>query len=247
MNRYASFCDDFYLNMQLQTELDLPQQRETVLHFFEQIQRRYPSMKNFYTRERNELVLEEDKESGGYRWVAMELKRIGSGTINPLDLEDSIQQHSHVLELAPYELSVSRLDCESLTAVFGFDYTYRGNHNQLLADTIGVPAGLEEIANRTKSPIVGYEPSIQFTLDEECKTQVRLNFESRTTAFHVRTGEYNEEQISVYLSVRRYDSLGPDEDWAKEFRRLTEIGFEILDAHVIEHILQPLQSAIANK
>ncbi len=50
---------------------------------------------------------------------------------------------------------------------------------------------------------------MQFSLDEDCATQARLNFESRTTGFHVRTGEFGEEQLSVYLTVRRFDSLDP--------------------------------------
>jgi len=247
MNRYASLCDDFYLNMHLQTELELPQQRETVLHYFEQMQRRYPAMKNFYTRERNELVLEEDKDSGGYRWVAIEPKRLCSGTVNPPSLDDAMEQHREVLRLAPYALTVSKIDCESLTVMFGFDYTYRGNHNQLIADTIGIPAALDGLCSRPNSPIIGYEPSIQFTVDEECLTQVRINFETRTTGFHVRTGEYGEEQLSVYLSVRRFDSLGPNDDFVVELDRLANLGYELLDSYMVENILRPLQSAIATK
>ncbi len=45
MNRYASLSDDFYLNMHLQTQLELPQQRETLLHFFELVQKRYPDLR----------------------------------------------------------------------------------------------------------------------------------------------------------------------------------------------------------
>ena len=32
MNRYGSLSDDFYVNMNLSTEMDLPASRETVLH-----------------------------------------------------------------------------------------------------------------------------------------------------------------------------------------------------------------------
>ncbi len=158
-----------------------------------------------------------------------------------------MEQHREVLRLAPYALTVSKIDCESLTVMFGFDYTYRGNHNQLIADTIGIPAALEGLCSRPNSPVIGYEPSIQFTVDEECLTQVRINFETRTTGFHVRTGEYGEEQLSVYLSVRRFDSLGPNDDFVVELDRLTNLGYELLDSYVVESILRPLQSAIATK
>ena len=52
--------------------MDLPQNRESVLHYFEQVRRRYPTMMNFYGREKSEYVLEEDKERGAYRWVSVE-------------------------------------------------------------------------------------------------------------------------------------------------------------------------------
>ena len=83
MNKYSSNCDEFYVNMHLNTEMDLPQNRESVLHFFEQLQKRFPKMSNFYTRERGEFSLEEEKESGQYRWVATEPKRLCSGAVNP--------------------------------------------------------------------------------------------------------------------------------------------------------------------
>ena len=59
MNRYSSLCDDFYVNMNLSTEMELPHSRETVLHFFERIQKKYPTMRNFYCRDRGDFVLEE--------------------------------------------------------------------------------------------------------------------------------------------------------------------------------------------
>ena len=55
--------------------------------------------------------------------------------------------------------------------------------------------------------ILANEPSIQFALDEECRTQCRLSIETRTSAYHVRTKEFPEEQLSVYFTARRYGSL----------------------------------------
>ncbi len=79
MGRYNSVSDDYYVNMNLNTEMELPQSRETVLHFFEQVKKSYPSMKNFYSRERGEFVLEEDKDKGEYRWASIENRRVCSG------------------------------------------------------------------------------------------------------------------------------------------------------------------------
>ena len=91
MIRYGSYSDDHYVNMNLNTEMELPHNRETVLHYFEQVQKQFPSMKNFYSRERGEFVLEEEKESGNYRWTSIETRRICSGFVNPPSVEDMRQ------------------------------------------------------------------------------------------------------------------------------------------------------------
>ena len=92
MNPYSSLCDDFYINMNLGTEMELPNGRETVLHFFERVQKTYPSMRNFYCRDRGEFVLEEDKDKGDYRWCTIEPHRICSGYVNPQTPEEALKQ-----------------------------------------------------------------------------------------------------------------------------------------------------------
>jgi hypothetical protein len=245
MSGYGTFSDDFYLNMNLSTELDLPQNRESVLHYFEQMRRRFPKMQNFYSREKSEFVLEEEKEAGAYRWTSLETKRINSGVVNPESFESAADQHRAVLELAPFALSVSPLDCESLSVMMGFDFAYRGNHNEILAEAIGVPPGLERFMHVPFGRLVSSEPAIQFTLDEECRTQCRVSFESRTTAYQVRSGDFGEEQLSVYLTVRRYDSLGPNENFADEFDRLAALCRDLVDEYLVSSVLRPLQEAIS--
>ncbi len=247
MSRFSSFCDDYYINLNLNTEMDLPQGRETVLHFFEQIKKQYPTMHNFYSRERGELVLEEDKDRGSYRWVTVEPRRICSGHVNPDSLDTAFAQHEHVLEHAPYSLSVSPLDCESLNVMFGFDFTYRGNHNQLLAEALGIIPALEHLAEMPGASVICNEPSVQIALDEDCRTQCRLSFETRTSAYHVRTGDYPEEQLSVYLTARRYGSLDTGENYITAMRKLSELCRDMVDQYVVDHVLRPLQQTIATK
>lgn len=150
-----------------------------------------------------------------------------------------------VLELVPYTLSISPLDCESLSVMLGFDFAYRGNHNEILAEAIGVPPGLERFTNVPYGQSLSYEPAMQFALDEDCRTQCRVSFESRTNAYQVRSGEFGEEQISVYLTVRRYDSLAHDETYADEFDRLAGLCRDLADEYLISSVLRPLQQAIS--
>ena len=247
MNRLSSFCDDFYINMNLGTEMELPANRETVLHFFERIQKTHPTMRNFYCRERGDFVLEEDKDQGNYRWCTIEPRRVCSGQVNPESIEGALEQHRLVLEMAPYMLSVSPLDCETLDLLFGFDFTYRGNHNQLVAEALGLSPSLELLADLPGATIINHEPSLTISLDEQCRLQFRLSLETRTNAYQIRTGEFPEEQLSVYVTARQYGSLDPDKTFVDTLVKLAEICQEMLDNHIIEHVLNPLARTIALK
>jgi hypothetical protein len=247
MNHYQSLSDDYYINMNLNTEMELPQSRETVLHYFEQIQKQFPSMKNFYCRERGEFVLEEDKDSGSYRWATVEPRRVCSGVVNPSSPEEAFRQHEFALELAPYALTVSALDCESLNVMFGFDFTYRGNQHELLVEALGVPPALERMLEVPGATVLGTEPALQLALDADCRTQCRLSVETRTAAYHVRTGDYPEEQLSVYFTARRYGSLDPGESYVTAMRQLADLCVDMVDSYVVDSVLKPLQRAIAIK
>jgi hypothetical protein len=76
---------------------------------------------------------------------------------------------------------------------------------------------------------------------------VRIGTESRTNAFQVRTGEFGEEQLSVYVTARQYGSLDPDTTYVEALDRLTRIAREVVDQCVVEQILRPLARTIALK
>jgi hypothetical protein len=247
MTPYASLADDFYINMNLATEMELPGQRETVLHFFERIQRKFPSMRKFYCRDKRDYVLEEDKDQGRYRWAAVEAKRLCSGQVNPPSIEAALEQHRLVLDLAPPLLSVSPLDCEALDLLFGFDFAYRGNHNALLAEALGVGAALDRVADIPGGRVINFEPSLTIALDEDCRVQVRVSTETRTNAFQVRTGEFAEEQMSVYVTARQYGSLDPQTSYVDTIDRLAQLAREVVDTCVTEQILKPLARTISLK
>ncbi len=156
-----------------------------------------------------------------------------------------MQLHRSIMDTVPYALAVSPLDCESLNVMFGFDYTYRGNHNQLVAEALGLAPALERFAEIPGAKIVSFEPSLQIALDPECRVQCRLSFETRTSAYHVRTGEFPEEQLSVYVTARRYGSFDPGEDLNEVITRLGKLCCEVVDDHIVDYILRPLQQAIA--
>lgn len=244
MSFYTSLSDDYYVNLSLSTEMELPDNRETLLHFFERIQKQYKGMTNFYSRDQSELVLEEPKELGHYRWVTVDSRRICSGYVNPSSKDDALEQHSLVLELVPYHLSVSRLDCESLNLMYGFDFNYAGNHNELVAEALGVPPAFERIWERYRDKTVAFEPHFQFSSNPDCKTQIRISIETRTTAYQVKTLTFPPEQLSVYVTARRYGSLNASEEYPTVMQELNEACCEALETYVAPDILKPLQRTI---
>ena len=247
MGLYASLSDDFYVNLTLNTEMDLPTNRETVLHFFERIQKQYPTMTNFYSRERGEFVLEEPKENGHYRWATVDSRRICSGYVNPETMDKGIDQHALILDLVPYAMSVSSLDCESLNLMFGFDFSYSGNHNELVIDALGVPPAFEPMAERYRERMVAFEPHMQFSVDTDCQTQIRVSVETRTSAYHLKTRSFPQEQISVYVTARRYGSLDMKTEFTSVLHELKESCTEVIEEFVAKDILKPLQTTIEIK
>lgn len=242
-----SFADDFYVNINLNTEMELPRGRETILGFCDRMQKTYPEMTHFYTRDSGDFVLEEDKEKGSYRWVSVEARRLCSGCVNPAQIDEAFTQHELALELAPYHLSISTLDCEALDLLFGFDFTYGGNHDEIVAEALGIGKSLEALFEVPGTRMINYEPSITFALDESCRLQCRLSIETRTNAYQIRTGDFNDDQLSVYFTVRQYWGFGAKTSFVESLQRQRRIGEEMVDSHILPNIVRPLAQAISTK
>lgn len=247
MHAYGSLADDFYVNMNLNTEMKLPESRETILDFFERVQKSYPTMRNFFTRENGDFVLEEDKEQGHQRWLSLEPRRICSGYINPTDPDVANDQHKLILQLVPYMLTVSPLDCEALDYMMGFDFSYRGNHDALVAEALGTGTALEALIDTPGAQVLNYEPSVTISLEESCRVQARIMIETRTNAYQVRRDDFPDEQISVFFTVRQYGSLQADDSFEASLDRLREHSEHLMESYVIGNVLQPLAHAIALK
>src|SRR6266487_449734 len=71
-NPFGAFCEDFYINMRLGSQMNLPHARETVLHLFETVRKQFPGMTRFRKCENGEINLEEDREHESYRWASLE-------------------------------------------------------------------------------------------------------------------------------------------------------------------------------
>jgi hypothetical protein len=247
MSLYGSLADDFYVNMNLSTEMRLPEGRETILSFFERMQKSFPSMRNFYTRDNGDFVLEEDKDQGSQRWLSLEPRCVCSGNVNPPSVESALEQHRTVLQLVPYMLSVSPLDCEALDYMMGFDFSYQGNHDELVAEALGAGPAFDGLLDVPGARVLNYKPSMTLALDDDCRQWARLLIETRSTPYQVRRGDFPEDQISVYFTVRQYGSLSAGSSFEDQLLVLRDKCEELFDRYVIEQVLRPLAQAISTK
>lgn len=247
MNPYTSLCDDFGVYVYLNTKMELPSGRETVLHFFDSLQKTFPQMTDFDCRENGEYVLEEDREQGSYRWVTLESRRLCSGFVNPPTLEAADQQHERILELAPYHLDFNALDCEALDVLFAFDFMFSGNHDEVVAEALGMNTTLESLLQVPGTKVINFEPSVMLSLDDNCRSQCRLSVETRTNAYQIRTGQFPEAPISVYFTVRQYWGRQAAKTFGESYHNQRKTLQELVDNHIIPAVIRPLAQAIAAK
>jgi hypothetical protein len=246
-NSYSSLCDDFYLDTFVNTELDLSLQNDTVLAFFERIQKQYPTMGSFARRESNEYCLEEDRSSGQYRWVSLELDRVGSGIVNPSDIEEVYTQDKFVLELVPYMLGISHLDVDSLDVTYAMDFCCVGNHDQIIAEALGSNA-FNCLLDLPEARAIDHSPSIVVALSDDSRTQARINVESRTSIFDPdKPPQTLEEAISLSITIRQYPSSKGKFDTLKSFERQCRLAEDLMADKIVPNLVHPLINVIAQK
>jgi hypothetical protein len=246
-NGYSSLCDDFYLDMFVNTELDLSLQSDTVLAFFERIQKQYPTMGCFVRRENSEYCLEEEHASGQYRWVALEADRVSSGIVNPVDFTEVYGQDKFVLGLIPYMLGISHLDVDSLDVTYAMDFFCTGNHDQIIAEALGSPA-FNCLLDIPLSKAIDNSPEIVVALSEDCRTQARISVESRTSIFDPdKPPQTLEEAISLSFTVRQYRSASGKFDTLESFDRQCMLADELMADKIVPNLVHPLINVIAQK
>jgi hypothetical protein len=247
-NGLSSLCDDLYLDMYVNTELSLPTQRDTILTFFEQIQKRFASMCSLYRREKNECYLEENRETGQYRWVGLETDRICSGVVNPADFEQAYEQHRFVLELIPYLLGVSHLDVDSLDVAFAMDFDYAGSHDEVIAEALFGSTAFSCLLDIPGAKPIGLSPVMVVGLCDECRTQARISIESKTSVHEPgKRPETADEAISLSFTIRCYPSGRAKFDALRSFENQCRIGEELMAERIIPNFVKPLANVIAQK
>jgi hypothetical protein len=247
-NSFGSFCDGLFVDMCVSTQLELPSSRETVLAFFERLQKQNPEMNNFARRETGEYSLEQENDRQRSRWVSLETDRIIAGCADPDTMGQAYLLHNQVLELIPYMLGVSALDIDAMDVTFTMDFDYRGNHDEVIAEALLNTTSFGALFEAPEARAVSCCPSMVIGLSEDCRLQARVAVESRSNAFDLRGEKYkSDDPISLYFAVRRYPKPEPGFDMLAAYQEQCQIAENMMFEKIIPHFVQPLSSAIAQR
>lgn len=244
-SEFNTVADDFFVNLNLQTTLALPSNRETVLLFCEAVQKEFRGMTSFYRRDSGEYALEGDQESGSYQWMELQPQRLASGYFNPPAVAEAYRLHSWLLDRSVYYLGTSGLDVDCMDVVFGFNLDYRGNRDAVAAMALLEGSPLATLIAEGVHKSIEFEPSIVIALEEDCYLQARLSLETRSSSYQVRMGAYDEEPISVCFTIRQYPRPGKVLDLRASLAHQCEVGEDLLRRVVVPNVVQPIAAAIA--
>jgi len=246
---FSAHCDEYHLSSRLFLKLDLGMERETVLHFFDSIKREFPRMRRLRRREDTALVLEDEEGVGTNRtWLRLDENSLRLGHHHP-ESRESVERYARVVfDRAPYHLTLGDLDYDHMEVVLGFDLEYRGNHDQLIAETLFAEGPMAAfLLNGPAYNVIDSQPFLGIALNEDCDTQAYLEIKSRTTTFEVRTGTFEPQPLTVFLTLRRFWGFRESESLLDAHSNLLEMGYELAESKVVPLVVQPLAQAIASR
>ena len=246
----GAVCDEFFVSSRLFLKLDMTLERDTVLHFFDRLRKEYPSLKKLRRRDPATLVLEEEPEDedGSRRWVRLDPGSLRFGHFCPPDIETVRRFGDLILNQAPYNLSFSEIDYDHLEVVYGFDLDYCGNHDALVAETLlGDHAASGFLMGDQAMHIIDTQPYFGIALSPECDLQAYIEIKSRTTTFEVRSGSFENEPISVFVTTRKYWSAGQPQSLVETLGNLFDINTDLATEKVVPNLVNPLAAAIASR
>ena len=246
---FGALCDEFYVNSRLYFKLELDPSRDSLLHFFEQIRRAFPQLSRLRRRDDGTLLLEEEEEPDGEGryYVRLDANALKFGCHSPSDAEQVDRLAKVVLTQAPYQLSLSDLDYYYMEFVYTFDLEYRGNHDELVADTLFADHPLMTTLVGEGQRVIDCQPFLGVTLTPDCEKQLYMEIKGRTSSHEVRSGDYEPAPLSVYVTVRRYWSRGGPTELPEAHHELVVLGEQMAAERVVPHVIQPLIAAIASR
>lgn len=245
---FGALCTDFYVNQKLALKMDLPGDRETILHLFDRVRKSVPSMDRFYRYE-SELALESSRRESEYRWLSIRRTSIRTGHVNPGSMSEAYKYHKLMLDVAPFHLTISPLDIDYLELLLGFDLECKGNHDEVVFDALyaGTPlAGLMKIKGHKDARVMDVQPLFGLSLSKSGDLQAFYEVKTRSRGRRGSTKSSEKEPLSIFLTLRRYGPIAAIEELPKFFDTLRDNAEKLAADHLVPELLAPISRHITS-
>lgn len=242
---YGALCNDFYVNLKLSLKMDLPQDRETILHLFDRVRRSVPSMDRF-RRFDGELALESSRRDSEYKWLALRQSSMRAGHVNPQSMEDAYDTHRLFLELAPYHLTISPLDVDCVELMFGFDLECQSDHDEVVYNALIADSPMVDLLKVPGSSIMDVQPMFGLSLSEQGDLQAYFEVKTRHKTRRGHSRRYRSEPLSLFLTVRRYGPIQQIDDLVDVFTLLSQKAEALASDRLVPNLLTPIARQITS-
>jgi hypothetical protein len=271
---FGALCTDFYINQKVAVKMDLPGERETILHLFDRVRKSMPRMTRF-RRYDDELALESSRREPEYTWLALRRTSIRTGHVNPPAMADAYSFHRLLLDVAPAFLSISPIDIDHIELLFGFDLECSGNHDEVvyealyqdtpLADLLKLPASLagDDAGPAPFDPnasdaggtsgrgagvgkIIDVQPLFGLSLSDNGDMQADFEVKTRSRGRRGTTGKTRHEPISIFVTVRQYGPIDRLEDLPPVFESLAQACETLATERLVPDLLLPISRQITS-
>jgi len=246
---FGALCTDFYVNQKLALKMDLPSERETILHFFDQLKKTDPSM-NRFRRYDGELVLESSRRESAYRWTGMRRNSLRAGAVNPETMDEAYTFHRQILKVAPYHLTVSPLDIDHLELLFGFDLDCKGNQDEVVYRALyeGSPAArlLNLSVDGEDCKVLDVQPVFGCVLTDAGDLQAYFEVKTRPKSRRGSSRQYRHEPINIFITLRKYGPIDEVDDLIGHFNTMAKHCEALTTEKLVPDLLQPIARHITS-
>lgn len=242
---FGALCTDFYVNQKLALKMDLPGERDTILHYFDRMRKAVPSL-NKFRRFDGELALESARHDPEYRWLALRRTSLRAGHVNPDTMEQAQKFHHEILEASPHYLSISPLDVDYQEILFGFDLECQDNHDEVIFEALFADTPLAQAVKVPGARYLDVQPvfGMALTPGGDVQAYFEIKTQAKTRRGTPRQGET--EPISLFLSLRRFGPVDRIEDLPVRFDQLIEHAETLATERLVPHLLTPIAKHITS-
>ena len=118
---------------------------------------------------------------------------------------------------------------------------------QLIAEALLGDSPMARLMDAPHAKGVNFELSGIVTISEDSRQHARVWVEPRTSAAQIRTGEYSEEMLSLYVIIRQWSGGRKLPELHELQAQLIDVGTKFIDDHVVLPFLTPIRAAIARR